>query len=292
MVAFAAPQRATVDTQRLVPSCPAGSLLPQPVHRTEGGCGQGRERARTIRHRLRDALAAGQPADQEMPRIALVVVAAGRADRRASVPAADVGVAVELAGRGVLLDRLPGAGVDQGSGALQPHRTDTAAATLGRGLDPGLAHQRPKRLLKAPVRPTNTAHHASPPTRTDPSRPVQRSTQGRQHHVTRTYWDVSEKSLTSRNVLLRPSTSRNVPGDLTRSPNDDTSSKAVSPLIAVPSSRPVLLRSVWWPRHTLWGVVAPVPSTGQVRMLVAPDLATTWSDVSRRAMISECFQSD
>ena len=58
-----------------------GPLSRMPVHRPERGRGEGGERARVLRHRGRDALAAREAGEEQLPGVALVLGAARRAHR-------------------------------------------------------------------------------------------------------------------------------------------------------------------------------------------------------------------
>jgi hypothetical protein len=144
VVALAAPGRTAVRAQRLVATSPAGPLGAQPVHSTERRGGQGGERPRVVGHRLRDALAAGQPAHDHVPGVALVLPRTRRTDRRATVAAPHVGVAIQLISRRVRLTHLPGLRVDHRRGAHQSDRTRTAPGPLlGRVLT-GLPERKPE----------------------------------------------------------------------------------------------------------------------------------------------------
>jgi hypothetical protein len=86
-----------------------------------------------LRDRLRDALAPGQAAQDQMPGIALVLRAARGTDLGAPVPAPHIGGAIELLARGVAVPDLAGGVVDNHRRTDQPHRTGTTpTAPFGR----------------------------------------------------------------------------------------------------------------------------------------------------------------
>jgi hypothetical protein len=114
----------------LAPASPARTLLPKPMHRPERRSRQRRERARMVSDRGRDALAAGQAAHQQMPRVAFVLGAARRAHRRPPVPTPHIRDPVKFAARGVPRPDLARAAVDQAGGPDQPHRTGTTAGAF------------------------------------------------------------------------------------------------------------------------------------------------------------------
>jgi len=159
LVAAQAVQRPAVRTGRPVPAGPARSALPNAVHQSERGRGQGGERRRMPGHRVGHRLAAGQPAGQQVPGIALVLVRARRARRRPPVLAAPVGHPVQLVTRAVGQQHLPGPGVGAGGLSLQPDRPGTTAG-------PALRLPYRRRTHRLPAR---RGGHAAPSTTRSPA---------------------------------------------------------------------------------------------------------------------------
>ncbi len=100
----------------------AQGLATPAVHRPEGGRGQGCEHERVLGHRLRDALAAGDPGPDQVEHVRGVEAGTRRAHRCPPVPAPHVGHAERLLRAGVGRDDLPGGGVDGLGVAVQPDR--------------------------------------------------------------------------------------------------------------------------------------------------------------------------
>jgi hypothetical protein len=131
-----------VRADRLVAAGSARALLSPSVHRPERRGGQGGEGARPLRHGGGDALAAGQPAHQQVPGIALVLLAAHRAHLGPPVPAAHIGLPVDLVRRRVALGHLTGRGVDQRGRTPQPHRPRIPPDPLHREVGRHLGQER------------------------------------------------------------------------------------------------------------------------------------------------------
>jgi hypothetical protein len=148
VVAGVAPQRPPVRAEGLVAAGPAGSLVAEPVDRSERGGGEGGERARVLGDRGGDALAAGQAGGDQLPGIALVSAAARLAGRCATVPARDPGGAVELQCGGISGADLAGGGVDQPCRAAEPDRAFAAVDPPAGGVDPGLAEHPARRRTR------------------------------------------------------------------------------------------------------------------------------------------------
>ena len=103
--------------------------------------------------------AAGGAGHQHMPDVALVLMRAGRADRRPPIPAAHVGHAVRLSGGVVAAEDLAGGRVDGVAGAGEADRVGAVpdlldlaepAAQVGPGepgRDLGLGRRRPHQLI-------------------------------------------------------------------------------------------------------------------------------------------------
>ena len=117
-----------------VPSGPAEPAAALPVDRPEAGRGERDEHGRMLGDGVGDAFAAGHACGEQVPGVALVLVAARLAAAGPPVAAAHVGDAVELVGRAVPLDHLTRGLEHPGGGA---HEADRSRAAPHPPLDVG-----------------------------------------------------------------------------------------------------------------------------------------------------------